>query len=152
MEYELLFSIANAVAATGWLALVLHYVFPLRLGFLASFINEYWMPLLLSVAYAAILLLTTFGVLPSAEGGFDSLAGVRSVFEADALLLMGWIHYLAFDLFVGMVVARQAKPSGVPIWFMLPIWFFTFMFGPVGYLIWRTARPFLINEESGVQV
>lgn len=150
MDYELLFSISNTIAIIGWLSLVLHYVFPLQ-GFLSLMFNQYWIPLLLSAGYAIILMLTGFGVLPSAEGGFDSLANVRSLFEADSLLLMGWAHYLAFDLFVGMVIAQQAKSSNLPIWYMLPIWFFTFMFGPTGYLIWRVARPLIAKKETGEQ-
>ena len=40
--------------------------------------------------------------------GFDSLAAVDQFFENRYLLLAGWVHYLAFDLFVGVWEVREA--------------------------------------------
>ena len=58
------------------------------------------LPLLLALGYVA-LLLGHWG-----PGGFGSLAEVRQLFERPGLLAAGWLHYLAFDLFVGTWIAR----------------------------------------------
>ena len=44
-------------------------------------------------------------------GGFGSLAEVRQLFERPGLLAAGWLHYLAFDLFVGTWIARDAAQA-----------------------------------------
>ena len=66
------------------------------------FIAGWLIPAILAVAYVALFI----GYFNSAPAGFDafgSLAGVKSLFQFDPLLLAGWIHYLCFDLFIGSV-------------------------------------------------
>ena len=40
------------------------------------------------------------------QGDFSSLAGVGALFRQPAALLAGWLHYLAFDLLVGVAIVR----------------------------------------------
>src|SRR6185436_20157970 len=84
------------------------------------------LPVLLSVLYAA-LLATHWG---ETEGGFTSLAGVRALFSNQWLLLAGWVHYLAFDLFVGSWELRDAQQHRIPHLVMIPCLILTFLFGP----------------------
>ena len=51
--------------------------------------------------------------LPRAEGGFSSLAAVSTLFADPWVLLAGWTHYLAFDLFIGGWEVRDARQRGV---------------------------------------
>ncbi len=44
-----------------------------------------------------------------AKGGFGSLAEVALLFSNPHILLAGWIHYLAFDLFIGGWEVRDAQ-------------------------------------------
>jgi Domain of unknown function (DUF4281) len=82
-------------------------------------------------------------------GGFGSIAAVRTLFASDPVLLAGWLHYLAFDLFVGIWIAEQADALGLNRWLQAPILVATFMFGPlrlVVFLLWKGAygaRTFL---------
>jgi hypothetical protein len=65
---------------------------------------------------------------------------VRALFANDAALDAGWLHYLAFDLFVGTWIVRQGALDGMhPLWLLLclPV---TFMLGPVGFLLFLIAR------------
>ena len=68
-------------------------------------------PLLLSAGYLILIALHFRG----AEGGFGSLADVATLFQKQELLLAGWIHYLAFDLFIGALgnprCAAQRHPA-----------------------------------------
>jgi len=52
----------------------------------------------------------------------------------DELLLAGWVHYLAFDLFIGSWEVEDAAANGIPHWLLLPCLFLTLMVGPVGLL------------------
>ena len=50
-------------------------------------------------------------------------------------MLVGWVHYLAFDLWVGAWEAEVAPKWGVPHWALLPCLGFTFLVGPVGLVM-----------------
>jgi len=59
---------------------------------------------------------------------------------ADGGLVAGWIHYLAFDLFVGLWIATEADKAGISRWLQAPILVATFMFGPIGLLLFFATR------------
>jgi ABC-type transport system involved in cytochrome bd biosynthesis fused ATPase/permease subunit len=105
MTAEQLFSILNMMAVAGWLALV----FLPRVRW-TSTVLPVVMASLFAVIYVAIVA-ATFG---RSEGSFSTLAGVSALFEDPWLLLAGWIHYLAFDLFIGGWGVRDAQRRGIP--------------------------------------
>ena len=89
----------------------------------------------------------------SAEGGFGSLEGVALLLQSPPILLAGWIHYLAFDLFVGSWEVRDAQRIGVHHLLVVPCLLLTFMLGPIGlllYLVLRAAmaKRFWIDESA----
>lgn len=132
MTPDTLFQIANPLAMLGWLTLAFSPIAPkalLRVGTVV-------VPLLLSIAYAAIVL----AYWQSGEGGFDSLTNVATLFENRWLLLAGWVHYLAFDLLIGGWEAHTARRAGIPHWLLIPCLGMTFMFGPAGYLLFQFVR------------
>ena len=59
---------------------------------------------------------------------------------SDGGIVLGWTHYLAFDLFVGLWIARDADAKGFSRLVQLPILFFTLMAGPIGLLLWLVIR------------
>lgn len=69
-----------------------------------------------------------------------SVEGIRALFMSDGGIVLGWTHYLAFDLFVGLWIARDADAKGFGRLVQLPILFATFMAGPIGLLIWLAVR------------
>jgi hypothetical protein len=90
--------------------------------------------------------------MPDAEGGFGSLADVRALFGNEGLLLAGWVHYLAFDLFVGAVEVRLSNELRISHLIMLPVLIATFMLGPIGLLaffIVKSARERKLAEVTG---
>jgi hypothetical protein len=53
------------------------------------------------------------GALPGGgEPGFGSIEAVRALFMSDGGVVIGWTHYLAFDLFTGLWIARDADAKG----------------------------------------
>ena len=101
-------------------------------------------PLTLSVLYSFLIARYFF----SAEGGFDSLANVQQLFTYPAAALAGWVHYLAFDLFVGGVIAKQADEIGLSRLIQAPILLLTFMFGPFGYLLFMLVKMAMLRFKS----
>ena len=59
---------------------------------------------------------------------------------SDGGIVLGWTHYLAFDLFVGLWIARDADAKGFSRLVQLPILVLTLMAGPSGLLIWLLVR------------
>lgn len=140
MKAEQIFSIANLIAMLGWIILA---VAP-RWIVTRKIVISGAIPLLLSVAYLVLILLF-FG---SAEGSFGSLAGVMKLFTNEWTVLVGWIHYLAFDLFVGTWQVKDAQEKNISHWFVIPCLFLTFMLGPIGFLLYNILRVFLVKEEK----
>jgi hypothetical protein len=131
------FSFANLVAAAGWLILV----------FLGP---KYWaralvigaiLPLLLAALYS-VLLITHSSDL---QGGFGTLAGVQTLFSNEWILLAGWVHYLAFDLFIGCWEVRDARHHRIPHLAVIPSLILTFLFGPAGLLLYFVIRALRIR-------
>jgi hypothetical protein len=143
MKAEQIFTIANTLALVSWIILA---VAP-RWKWTDKIILSGAIPLLLSVAYLVIIVLF-FG---SAEGSFSSLAGVMKLFTNEWAVLGGWIHYLAFDLLVGSWEVKDAQAKGISHWFVIPCLFFTFMLGPIGFLMYSVLRFFLAKEATNVE-
>ena len=96
---------------------------------------------LLCGGYAVLLLRAlAFGPGPPSGAGFATLDGVAALFSQRGALLAGWIHYLAFDLFVGSWEVEDAARHGLGHWLILPCLFLTLMAGPVGLLLYMALR------------
>ncbi|QKG52828.1 ABA4-like family protein [Hymenobacter sp. BRD67] len=132
---DLLFSIANSLALLGWVLLVLA---PRWRVTKALVLSGAW-SLGLGLAYAGLITAHYLGPHGSA-GGFGSLAQVAALFQDPWALLAGWVHYLCFDLFTGAWEVRDAQRRGVPHWALVPALALTFLFGPVGLLVYFGVR------------
>lgn len=126
------FGAANTIAMLGWLALV---VLPRRVRARRTIAGGA-IPLLLAVAYSALIA----AGWSRADGGFDSIAGVRSLFASDLALVAGWLHYLAFDLLVGTHIDERAERASIGRVALLPALALTFLFGPLGWLLYRVQE------------
>jgi ABA4-like protein len=136
MTPDQIFSIANTLALGAWILLI---VLP-RQRWVSGILAPIAMPALFAVIYVAIIATQWKG----SAGGFSSLSAVATLFTQPWLLLAGWIHYLAFDLFVGSWEVRDARERGIPHLAVVPCLLLTFMFGPAGWLAYsglRTVYP-----------
>jgi hypothetical protein len=135
MPPDVLFSIANPLALLGWVALVLAPVAPRLIDLVAGWV----LPGSLALLYT-VLMAVHFADAP---GGFQTLADVQALFTDADIALAGWVHFLAFDLFIGAWIVRDARHQGFAHWMVLPILPFAFLFGPAGllaYLVLRLVR------------
>jgi len=94
-------------------------------------VPAYIIPLFLSALYA-VLVLSHFS---EAGGGYSSLSEVRQLFTNDMVLVAGWVHYLAFDLFIGARAATMMDRAGVLRIIQGAILPVIFLFGPAGFLL-----------------
>jgi len=137
LDWGLIFKAANGFAFICWVALILLPRWPALLSALL-----YLGVGLLSFVYAATLGAVLGGLVPSGDGGanFSTIEGVRTIFSSDVGVTIGWVHYLAFDLFVGIWIARDADAKSFSRIIQAPILFLTLMAGPVGLVIWLFLR------------
>ena len=134
MSLETIFSLCSGLAMIGWLGLVVvpksevtRHVYP-------SVVT----PVMLGLVYT--YLMVSFQGEAPAEGGFGTLEAVKALFGVDALLLAGWIHYLAFDLFVGAWIVRDSQTHQINHFLILPCLFLTLMAGPLGLMLYLGLR------------
>jgi hypothetical protein len=132
MNPDTLFQYANTTAILGWLSLLASPV----IANWTDRISGTLVPLLLAVAYTGLVLAFWSG----AQGGFDSLANVEKLFRTREVVLAGWIHYLAFDLFIGAWEVRTARAERIPFVLVVPCLALTFLFGPAGLLAFQSLR------------
>ena len=137
MDWGLVFSAANLFAIIAWVALVFLPRWPALLSALL-----FGGVGLLCLTYAGLLISVLAGLIPAGEGGadFTTIEGVRSIFASEVGVVIGWVHYLAFDLFVGIWIARDADAKTFSRLLQAPILLATFMAGPLGLLIWLIIR------------
>jgi hypothetical protein len=138
MSIEQLFSLCNMLALVGWVLLI----FAGRARWAAPLVAGVIVPLALGIVYA-VLLGAHWG---ESSGGFSTLASVAALFSNHYLLLAGWVHYLAFDLFIGAWQVRDSKTQGLPHLLVVPGLVVTFLFGPIGLLIYFAIR--LVRTRS----
>ena len=65
---------------------------------------------------------------------------MQKLFADPWLLLAGWVHYLVFDLFLGAWEVRDAQRLRIPHLLVVPCLVLTFLFGPVGLLLYGIVR------------
>ena len=127
------FSLCGLLAGAGWVGLIL-----LPRQKLAIAAARIVVPGIIGSIYATFFALYLDRVPEG--GGFGSLDEVAALFTVKELLLCGWIHYLAFDLFVGSWEVEDAAERGISHWLVIPCLLATFMAGPAGLLLYLLLR------------
>ena len=131
MTIEGVFSACNLIAFVGWILLL-----TVPRNRRAMTIAGTVIPLTLAAIYLALFALHA----RESSGGFSSLAAVAELFANHWLLLAGWVHYLAFDLFIGAWETRDALARRVPRLILAPCLAMTFLLGPIGLLCYHIVR------------
>lgn len=136
IDPALAFSLGGLLAMAGWLGLLISlFAKPARPFVWPT--TQLVIPALLAAAYGLLI----WGGRGAFEGGgFGSIEEVRILFANDSALAAGWLHYLAFDLFVGSFIARDGAERGLPALLILPCLPLTFLFGPLGLLLYLILR------------
>lgn len=139
MSWDTLFLVANYWAIAAWLVLAFAPRGP-RILSLLMYAGVFLLCLAYTVLNAGFL---SGSIDAGGQGGamdFTTLAGVMKLFDTPGGATLGWIHYLAFDLFTGMWIARDADQKGFSRIVQFPFLFFTLMAGPVGLFLWLIVR------------
>ena len=143
MSWDSIFGLVNSIALIAWLLVV------------AGPRGQKTLALVLYLGVGLLCFAYTFMIISMHAGWIDAnrlpgtpppnfldynISGLRNLFMSDGGLVMGWTHYLAFDLFVGQWIAKDADNKGFHRLIQVPVLLLTFVMGPVGLLIWLIIR------------
>lgn len=133
------FKIVNTIAIIGWVILIFlpNWAF-------ADKVIEQGIVIALAIFYLYTLTIAkniSGEIYPT--GNFTTLEGVVNLFKNPRGVLVGWVHYLAFDLLIGLHIKSQAALIGMNHWIQIPCFICTFVLGPVGYLLFFILKIFL---------
>jgi hypothetical protein len=132
MNFLLAFNVVFGASTIGWISL---FLFPRKTAV------NFWLcgtiiPCGIGVFYTILCIIYWNSVPSSFFERFGSLAGMLAMFNGSTgLLFAGFVHYLAFDLFIGAWEARRATRAGWPYWLLFPCLLLTLLFGPTGVLL-----------------
>ena len=141
MPASTVFSIVNFMAMPMWLLMI---ILP-KWKMTRILVDYKVVPILLSLVYA-------FYIISSMSGGtemdFGSLESVMQLFTVESAVLAGWIHYLAFDLLVGMWILDKNQELGIHPLILAPCLIGAFMFGPIGFLLFMAIKAIMVNQQT----
>lgn len=144
MSMENLFDASFVLVAPFWLLMILAPHWPVT----RRIVQTVWIVAPAALLYAILILPRFVEVFPLVL--LPEHAAIGELLGSPAGTTIGWIHYLAFDLFVGRWVYLDSRERGFSAWLVSPILFFVLMLGPFGlvlYLALRYTAP-MIRAES----
>ena len=127
------FALVDALPLVGWAALLLA---PLRRAPLIAVARA----CAVAVAVGYVLMIAATLGRPGPPVDLSSLAGLAHAFSDPRVMLVGWAHYLALDLWTGAWEAEEAHRAGTPHWALVPALVLTFLAGPAGLLLFLGLR------------
>ena len=138
---ERIFSLCSLLALAGWIALLAAPLSRVPLIRAARIMSG-----LLALTYFIQLFTIT---QPVQGGSFSTLAGVSALFSMPGNVMLGWTHFLAFDLFTGAWEVEDAGKIGIPHWAVIVPLVLTFLFGPIGLLTYGAIRTVHVLRTTG---
>lgn len=132
MTPDTIFKLCSAIAMIAWLILIVlpkwHSSDKFVIGIIVT---------LFAIIYTYYIV-TNIAVIDMKS--FSTLKGVTTLFTNPLAVLLGWVHYLAFDLMVGLFIKKNSLKYGISHWIVIPCMLLTFMFGPIGLLLYLLIR------------
>jgi hypothetical protein len=141
---ETLFSLSSLLVMPFWFLMI----FLPTWKWTKRILSSPWIVAGAALLYAALVLPSVLRVLPAVIN--PSLRGISSLLGTPAGATIAWLHFLAFDLFVGRWVYLEGSERNVSPFIISPILFFVLMLGPLGFLLYLVARNFARTQVSTV--
>jgi hypothetical protein len=91
-----------------------------------------------ALLYAALVLPRLDEIWPAVTR--PTLSGIAGLLGSAAGATIAWVHFLAFDLFVGRWIYLDSRERRLSAWLMAPVLFLTLMLGPAGFLLYLVVR------------
>jgi hypothetical protein len=102
-----------------------------------------------ALVYAALVLPRLGTIWPAVSR--PTLPGVEALLASPAGATIAWVHFLAFDLFVGRWIYLDSQERRISSWLMAPVLFLTLMLGPAGFLFYLVVRSTRAASPTSAQ-
>ncbi len=130
----LIFNLSNLVVLPFWLLMIFLPHWPWTRRIMAGA----WPVVIPALIYAVLIGPRLPGLLAGLAN--PSLAEVAALLGTPEGALIGWAHFLAFDLFVGRWAYLDGRERNLSAWLASPALFFVLMAGPIGFLLHLALR------------
>ena len=102
----------------------------------AALLRNEWVYLApLAAAYTLAVLPNLVDILVLLGSDMPTPEIVVSLFDDREVILIGWLHYLAFDLFVGRWTWQRLMATNQPLYVSFPVLLLSMMVAPLGALL-----------------
>jgi hypothetical protein len=145
INYENLFSFSNLLTIPFWLLMILVPTWT----WTRRIIGSTWILVPAALLYAVL-------VLPGVGAIFGDLANpqlqtIRTLLGTPQGATIGWVHFLAFDLFVGRWAYLDSRERNLnPVLTSVSL-FFVLMLGPFGLLLYLALRGLGLSVKMGAR-
>jgi hypothetical protein len=131
---ETLFQLSSLLTMPFWVLMIFlpHWRWTQRI--MASL----WTVVPAALLYAVLIVPLIPQALPELVN--PSLDSVAALLSTPGGATVGWVHFLAFDLFVGRWAYLDSRARGLSAWLVSPALFLILMLGPLGFLLYLGVR------------
>ena len=139
-----IFEASVALVAPFWLLMIVAPAW----GVTRRVVASAWIAAPAALLYLVLVVPDLPGVIAAVAS--PDLATIAALLATPEGATVAWVHFLAFDLFVGRWVYLDARSRGMPAWLSSPLLLLTLMLGPtglVGHLLARMRYP-VVHAEA----
>jgi hypothetical protein len=147
MRAETVFNLFNFGVIPAWALLM----FAPRWKWTQRLIHSVLIPVMLGLAHLGLMVGLTLGAAIPEGANASSLQGAMLLFTDPWVAVLCWIHYLAFDLFVGAWIVRDAGRRKLSHLAVAPCVLLTMFYGPTGLLAYLAVRFFMRRTVTLVE-
>ena len=131
---ETVFSLSSLLVMPLWALMILAPLWRVT----RTVMQSPWVIAPAALLYAVLVLPNIATVFPAVLS--PNLEGIRNLLSSESGAMIAWVHFLAFDLFVGRWAYLESRALNLNVFAMAIVLFFTLMLGPVGALLYLGLR------------
>ena len=144
MELTRLFSLSSLTVMPFWALMIL---LP-RWRVTQRIMQSPLVAILPAVLYAALVLPNLGAIYATVSS--PTLMNIAALLGSPQGAIIGWAHFLAFDLLIGRWAYLDSRARKINGLLMAPILYLTLMLGPIGFLLYLGVRAIAILRQGAM--
>jgi hypothetical protein len=137
---ETIFQLSNLLVMPFWLLMILlpHWQWTRRI------LTSPWVVAPAAFLYAVLVIPALATLLPQLAN--PQLGAIAALLSTPQGATIAWIHFLAFDLFVGRWAYLDSRQRGITAWLVSPSLLLILLVGPLGLLLYLFVSLFAAHS------
>lgn len=137
-----LFSVSFLLVAPFWFLLI----FLPAWSWTERIVRSPWIAAPAALLYTVLVLPNFVDVLTAVAN--PNLTGIMALLGTPAGATIGWVHFLAFDLFVGRWLYLDSRERELSSWLVSPVLLLTLLLAPMGFLTYLLVRSVSSSKQG----